>query len=118
MYTIRVENPKGEKGFVAAWGASTNIVNAQNKLNVHAGSYDTCAKGECDFIIVPVPGKPDTYRIRVRRLSNNQWAPVVAWDAWSAIGNGGNQLSLFTAGLALDEANTNPAMDFIITPVP
>ncbi len=119
MYTIRVENPKGEKGFVAAWGAATGIVNNQNKLNVYAGSYDTCAKGDCDFIIVPVPGKPDTYRIRVRRLANNQqWAPVVAWDAWSAIGNGGNQLSLFTEGLTLDEPNTNPAMDFIITPVP
>jgi len=116
VYTIQVENSKGQKGIIAAWGAAGGLVSGQNNLNVYDGSYDTCVKGDCDFIIVPVPGKADTYRIRVRRLVNNQWANIISTDAWSEIKSGSNRLTTFVAPLAVDDSNYNPSYEFIIKP--
>jgi phosphatidylserine/phosphatidylglycerophosphate/cardiolipin synthase-like enzyme len=113
-YRIQVRTPSGWVGTVAAWAAHKGLVNGGNPLQLHVGPYETCTPNDCDFILTPVPNKPNTYRIQVATLTG-QLGVVAAWAAHNGLVNGGNPLQIFTG--TPEQCAPNDC-DFILTLLP
>ncbi|WP_224242730.1 phospholipase D-like domain-containing protein [Hyalangium gracile] len=111
-YRIQVKTPSGGIGTVAAWAAHQGVVNGGNPLKLHLGPYESCAPNDCDFILTPVPGKVDTFRLEIATPPGERGV-VAAWDAHKGLKNGETSLVLFKGPSWQCAPND---CEFIVTP--
>lgn len=116
-YTLQVTGkPDGSAaGLVAAWGFHTGVVNGGNPLEISIGDNTACAPFDCEFTLIPVDGKKNTFNIMVAHPTvTGHRGIVAAWGGNTGIEKGLNPLKVFTG-----DASECPEFDceFIIEPI-
>jgi hypothetical protein len=112
-YIIGVHTPGGKTGIVASRDAHRGLVNGGNPLVIHTGDYRSCPPNDCDFIVAPIEGKPNTFSINVQTPDGKKGI-VASWNAHSGLVNGGNPLLISTGDYGSCVPND---CDFIISTV-
>ncbi|MEP0754540.1 hypothetical protein NDA03_20195 [Trichocoleus sp. Lan] len=116
-YSLEMVNAKGQKGSIAAWGSHEGVSHLGHPLKMNTTAADCNLKYRCEFMIVPLAGKSNTYRIMIRSGRSHQLiAAVIAGSASQGLKHGGNALNV--AGNGAYNTCTPNECDFILTPVP